>query len=107
MNRFDFAALAAALTLAASPSLATADPGRVSLTARVAVRDLDLATPAGQQQFRQRVARAAAVTCGTAVDIRDRFDVLRCHREMRDDAQVRLAALTRARGIELASNTRR
>ncbi|MEG8039264.1 UrcA family protein [Sphingomonas sp. LR60] len=107
MNRFHFAALAAALTLAMLPSISTADPGRVPLTARVTVRDLDLATLVGQKQFRQRVAHAAVVTCGTAFDIHDRLDVLRCHREMRNDAQVRLAALTRARAIELASNTRR
>lgn len=103
MNRFDFAALAASLTLAFSPTVAAADTDRLSLTARVAVRDLDLTTDAGQRQFRRRVERAAAMTCGSGMNIRERLDVLRCHSEMRKDAQVRLAALTRARRVELAA----
>lgn len=107
MNRFDLAALAATLTLALSPTVATADPDRRSLTTRVTIHDLDLGTAAGQMQFRRRVDHAAALACGTGTDFRDRLDVLRCHGEMRKDAQVRLAALTRAQGIALATLTRR
>ncbi|MEH3121317.1 MAG: UrcA family protein [Sphingomonas phyllosphaerae] len=107
MNRFDFAALAASLTLALLPSVAAADANRVALTARVAVHDLDLTTDAGQRQFRRRVDYAAAMICGSGMNLRDRLDVLRCHSEMRKDAQVRLAALTRTRGVELAAVTAR
>ncbi len=107
MNRLDRAACAATLMLALSPTVAAAEPDRMTLTARVVIRDLDIGTAAGQQLFRERVRRAAAMACGTATDLRERFDVLRCQAEMRDDARVRLAALTRARGIELAANASR
>lgn len=107
MKRLDRAAFAATLMLALFPTLAAAEADRVPLTARVAIRDLDLATAAGQRHFRERVRRAAAMACGNAADLRERSDVLRCQAEMRDDAQVRLAALTRARGIELAANIAR
>ncbi|MEH3104559.1 MAG: UrcA family protein [Sphingomonas phyllosphaerae] len=107
MNRFDRAALTALLTLAFSSSPALAQPDRVTFTARVAVNDLNLATVAGQYHFRQRARRAAIKVCGHPFDIRDRFDVLRCQAEMGKDAQLRLAALTHARGVELAAITRR
>lgn len=103
MTRLDRAALAATLMLTLVPAIATAEPARVAHTARIVVRDLDLATAAGQQHFRQRAQRAAAMACGTAADIRDRLDVLRCQAEMRSEAQARLAALSHARETELAA----
>lgn len=107
MNRLDFAALAATLTFCLSPTTATADADRVPLTARIAVRDLDLASRVGQRQFRRRVDHAAASTCGVGMSIRERLDVLRCHTEMRRDAQIRLAALAHSRKIEVAAITSR
>ena len=103
MTRLDRAALAATLMLTLTPATVTADPDRVARAARIVVRDLDLATSAGQQHFRQRARRAAAMACGTAANIRDRLDVLRCQAEMRKEAQVRLAALSHARETEMAA----
>lgn len=107
MTRLARAASAATLMLALLPTVAAAAPEREALTARIGIRDLDLGTAAGQQHFRERVRRAAAMACGTATDLRERFDILRCQAEMRDDAKVRLAALTRAHGVELAANASR
>lgn len=107
MNRFDRAAHVATLMLALLPAIAAAEPDRVALKARVAIRDLDLGTAAGQQHFRERVRRAATIACGTPTHLDERSDVLRCQAEIRDDAQARLAALIRARAIQLAANAPR
>ena len=103
MTRLDRAALAATLMLTLTPATVTAEPDRVARIARNVVRDLDLAAAAGQQHFRQRARRAAAMACGTAANIRDRLDVLRCQAEMRREAQVRLAALSHARETKMAA----
>ena len=105
MKRFDFAALAAMLTFAFSSTAAFADADRLPLTARITVRDLDLTTDVGQRKFRQRVGGAAASTCGVGMSVAERLDVLRCHTEMRKDAQIRLAALTHSHKIEVAALT--
>lgn len=103
MTRFYRAALAAALTLATTPLSATAEAERAPVSAHVIVRDLDLGSPSSQKMFEVRVARAAAAACGSAIDLRERFDVMRCRGEMRRAAAVRLAALMPRRPIELAA----
>lgn len=107
MIRFHRAALAATLTLALAPLHADAQANRVPVTAHITVRDLDFGNAAGRRAFELRVRRAAALHCGTATELHTRFDILRCRAEMRDDAQVRLAALTHRRAVELAAITRR
>ncbi|KTT76728.1 UrcA family protein [Sphingomonas endophytica] len=103
MTRFDRAALAAALALAPISTAASAEAMREHVSASVSVHDIDFSTSAGRSAFQARVRRAARHTCGTSYDLRGRSDMLRCRGEMMKDGEVRLAALTRARGTELAA----
>lgn len=104
MIRFDHAACAAALTLALMPVVANAEPERVAVTARIAVRDLDLYSRAGKASFDARVRHAASLRCGVAGrDLLARRDMQRCRDEMLDNARVRLAALTTSHPVELAA----
>lgn len=107
MIRFHRAALAATLTLALAPLHAQTQANRVPVTAHITVRDLDLGNAAGRKAFELRVRRAAATHCGAATGLHMRFDILRCRAEMRENAKVRLAALTHRRAVELAAITRR
>ncbi len=102
------AAIAAVLaTCAVAPAIA-AGPVRSPVSARVSTADLDLTRAAGRAGLHRRLSVAAQRACGLAqAQWHERRDAERCYREMMADGAGKIAALTPAQRLELASIERR
>lgn len=101
MKKFTAAAIAASLFASAAAQAEIREP--VTVTVRHA--DLDLHRAADRAQFDARIRRAATMACGhVTTDLRRNADITRCRREMMADAAIKVAALSTAAPVALASN---
>lgn len=91
--------LAAVSLFAATPGIATAQPGETAIAVRIA--DLDLASPAGQQSLERRIARAARTICGMDVQTSGTrlasSEAGACYRQAMRDVRQRVAAVIESR----------
>lgn len=98
------AAMAAFACLPAAAHAETRDP----VTAKVSLAGIDLNSVEGRRIFDARLIRAARHACvSRAAGFRAIRDSQQCEAEMRRDADVRVAALTRRQPVEVASRTTR
>ncbi|WP_167345441.1 UrcA family protein [Sphingomonas yabuuchiae] len=100
MKKFTAAAIAASLFASATAQAEMREP--VTVTVRHA--DLDLYRADDRAQLDARIRRAATMACGhVTVDLRRNADIARCRREMMADAAIKVAALSSAAPVALAS----
>ncbi len=102
MKKFTAAAIAASLFASATAQAEMREPVTVTVTVRHA--DLDLYRADDRAQLDARIRRAATMACGhVTVDLRRNADIARCRREMMADAAIKVAALSSAAPVALAS----
>ena len=83
---------------------ASASPAREPVSVRVSRAGLDLTNDAGRSAFQRRLRSAIARACEPRTSGLDAFaDAHRCRQEMTADASVKMAALLRRDGTQLAS----
>jgi UrcA family protein len=89
------AAATCALTLTATPAFAAGDPEAPRQS--ISIRDLDLATPEGQEELERRIDRVAKQICGldtvrTGTRIRSR-EKRECYAQAKASASQQVAAM--------------